>query len=188
VLQWAQKLVDTPEKSQQRCIELLRASGLPYVRDVVIPDLVGGYTQIDHLLLTPAGLVMLEWQYFSGVLHGSAHAQEWTRFEGKERHDFPNPLRRVQQLGVSLDALVLGSKVGVTIEGFLVLTGTVQFAKGLPQGVMNEQALRAWLALQMGIIPARQQAVWNVLLTRVAYEPVNPLQIQIQHANATESA
>jgi len=184
VLQWAQKLVDTPEKSQQRCIEMLRAAALPYVRDVVIPDLLGGYTQIDHLLLTSTGLVMLEWQHFSGVLHGSAHAQEWTRFEGQARHDFPNPLRRVQQLGASLDALVLGSKVGVPIEGVLVLTGTAKFAKGLPQGVMDEAALRVWLASQAGVIPARQQAVWSVLLTRVAYEPVN----QVPHGHATESA
>jgi len=184
VLQWAQKLVDTPEKSQQRCFKMLRAAALPYVRDVVIPDLLGGYTQIDHLLLTPTGLVMLEWQHFSGVLHGSAHAQEWTRFEGQARHDFPNPLRRVQQLGASLDALVLGSKVGVPIEGFLVLTGTAKFAKGLPQGVLDEAALRVWLASQTGVIPARQQAVWNVLLSRVAYEPVN----QVQQVNATESA
>ena len=176
MLQWAQKLVDTPEKSQQRCARMLAEAGLPYVRDVVIPDLLGGYTQIDHLLLAPTGLVMLEWQYFSGVLHGSAHAQEWTRFEGKERHDFPNPLRRVQQLGTSLDALVLGSKVGVPIEGVLVLTGTAKFAKGLPQGVMDEAALRTWLASHTGVIPARQQAVWNVLLSRVAYEPVNLLQ------------
>jgi len=186
VLQWAKNLVDSPEKSRQRCRTMLRASGLPYVRDVVIPDAVGGYTPIDHLLLTPTGLVMLEWQYFSGVLHGSAHAQEWTRFEGGERHDFPNPLRRVQQLGASLDALVLGSKVGVTMEGFLVLTGTAKFAKGLPQGVFDEAALRVWLASQTGIIPARQQAVWNVLLSRVAYEPVNFL--QELHVHATESA
>jgi len=175
VLQWAKNRVDTPAKSQQRCIDMLRASALPYVRDVTIPDLIGGYTQIDHLLLTPTGLVMLEWQYFSGVLHGSAHAQEWTRFEGKERYDFPNPLRHVQQLAASLDALVLGSKVGVTIEGFLVLSGTAKFAKGLPQGVFDEAALRVWLASQTGNIPARQQAVWNVLLTRVACEPVNSL-------------
>ena len=184
VLRWAQKLVDTPAKSQQRCINMLRASALPYVRDVTIPDLIGGYTQIDHLLLTPTGLVMLEWQYFSGVLHGSAHAQEWTRFEGSERHDFANPLRRVQQLVASLDALVLGSKVDVPMEGFLVLTGTAKFAKGLPQGVMDEAALRVWLASQTGVIPARQQAVWNVLLSRVAYEPVN----QVTNAHASESA
>jgi hypothetical protein len=178
VFQWAQKLVDTPEKCQQRCARILVEAGLPYVRDVVIPDNVGSYTQIDHLLLTPTGLVMLEWQYFSGVLHGSAHAQEWTRFDGKERHDFPNPLRRVQQLGASLDALVLGSKVGVPIEGFLVLTGTAKFAKGLPQGVMDEAALRAWLAAQSLSIPVRQQTVWNVLLSRVACEPVTLLQVQ----------
>jgi len=186
VLQWAKNLVDSPEKSRQRCRTMLRASGLPYVRDVVIPDAVGGYTPIDHLLLTPTGLVMLEWQYFGGVLHGSTHAQEWTRFEGSERHDFPNPLRRVRELCEGLDGLVQGGKVGVPIEGVLVLSGTVKFAKGLPQGVMDEAVLRAWLASQTGVIPARQQAVWNVLLSRVAYEPVNFL--QELHAHATESA
>lgn len=189
MLQWAKKLIDTPERARQRCAHLLAASGLPYVRDVVIPDQVGGYTQIDHLLLTPRGLALFEWQYFVGTLHGSAHSQEWTRFESGQRHDFINPLRHVQQLAETLDSLVLGAKVGASIESHLIATGTASFAKGLPPGVMDEAGLRAWLDAQSQAIPSRQQAVWNVLLSRVACEPV-VLQTSPQNASphAADSA
>lgn len=175
MLAWMQKWVDNPAKAKQRCVRLLTESALPYLRDVVIPDEVGGYTQIDHVLLTAQGLVLMEWQHFSGMLHGSDFSQEWTRFEGKERHEFVNPLRRVHQLVSMLDQLVLGEKVGVPMQGFLLMSGGAHFAKGWPQGVLDQDGLRIWLAGQSAVIPARYQTVWRVLLSRVACEPVTAL-------------
>ncbi len=172
---WTKTWLDSPTKAKQRCVRLLAESGLPYMRDVVIPDEVGGYTQIDHVLLTAQGLVLMEWQHFGGVLHGSDFSQEWTRFEGKERHEFVNPLRRVHKLASTLDQLILGEKVGMPMHGFLLISGGARFAKGWPQGVLDQDGLRTWLAGQSAVIPARYQAVWRVLLSRVACEPVTEL-------------
>ena len=169
-----QTWTDTPEKAKQRIGALLHASRLPYVRDVVIPDEVGGYTQIDHLLLTPHGIILIEWQSQSGVLHGSEHSQIWTRFVGKERHDFPNPLRRVHKLADTLKQITLGDSLGVPLRSYLVLSGASRFAKGCPPSVFDESRLRDWLSTQNAAIPTRYQAVWRVLMSRVACEPVNP--------------
>ncbi len=172
MLAWIQELSDSPPKAQQRCARLLGAAGLPYVRDVVIPDEVGGYTQIDHLLLTAQGLVLLEWQYLRGVIHGSDFAQDWTRFERGERHEFVNPLRHVRKLADTLEQIIQGEKLGVPIHRHLLMSGPVSFAKAWPQSVLNEAGLHAWLAAQSSIIPQRYQSVWKVLLSRVACEPV----------------
>lgn len=173
MLAWAQQWLDSPEKAKARCIKALSASALPYVRDVVVPDEVGGYTQIDHLLLSVHGLQVLEWQYLDGVLHGSDFSLQWSRFDDGMRHDFDNPLRRVQKLAQTLNQLVLGEQVGVPLHSHLLLSGKASFAKGCPQGVLQEAQLAAWLQGQAGSIPARYRAVWSVLLSRVACAPVN---------------
>ena len=173
MLAWTQNWLDTPEKASLRIIRLLGTAGLPYVRDVVIPDEVGGYTQIDHLLLTAQGLVLLEWQYLRGVLHGSDYSQQWTRFEGKARHDFDNPLKRMQRLAQTLDQLLPGAPSSIPLHGFLLMSGTARFAKGWPQGVLDEARLRAWLDAQQGqALSPHDRMVWNMLLARVACEPV----------------
>ncbi len=172
MLAWMQKWTDSPAKARQRCLRLLGAAGLPYVRDVVIPDEVGGYTQIDHLLLTAQGLVVLEWRYLRGVVHGSDYAQEWTRFEGSERHDFANPLRHLQTMGDTLGTMISGGKGTVPLRTFLLVSGPVSFARAQPQGVISEEGLSAWLDAQSSVIPARHQLLWGALLGRVACEPV----------------
>lgn len=159
-----------PATAKRRVRGMLRASGLPHVRDVVIPDHVGGYTEVDHLVLTPDGIVLLEWQHFSGVIHGSAHTQRWTRFEDKQRHDFDNPFRRLNELSSTLGALTPGAKVSVR----LVATGPVRFAKAMPQGVLNLHGLAEYLAANQGAVAPELRQSWQHLLSRVACDPVAP--------------
>lgn len=160
-----------PRSARKGMRVILRASGLPHVRDVVIPDDVGGYTQLDHLLLTPGGILVLEWQHFTGIVQGSAHALNWSRFEGQRRHDFANPFRRLKALAETLDTLAPGTPVQVR----LVVSGPVRFPKGLPEGVLTLAGLREYLAGQHGPIPVEQFERWHRLLSRVACEPVSPL-------------
>lgn len=159
-----------PRTAARRVQAMLRASGLPHVRDVVIPDYVGGYTQVDHLLLTPGGIVLLEWQHFSGMVHGTAHTLHWSRFEGGRRHDFDNPFRRLQTLADTLGALA----PGVPIQLRLVVSGPVRFPRGLPEGVLTLAGLGEYLAAQAGSIPADLFDRWSALLSRVACDPVAP--------------
>ncbi|MEW6766355.1 MAG: nuclease-related domain-containing protein [Pseudomonadota bacterium] len=170
---WA-ALTDTPEKAGARVSAVLSASGLPYIRDVVVPDQIGGYTEIPHLLLTPDGILVLESQYFTGIVHSSAFTKNWTRFEGDQRHVFGNPLHRQRELADTLDKMIQGERVGVGVETRFVITGPVRFAKEIPGGILSEAQLQSFLATRARQIPARQRAVWEVLLSRVACEPVAP--------------
>ena len=165
-----------PRTAARRVRAMLRASGLPHVRDVVIPDHVGGYTQVDHLVLTPEGIVLLEWQHFSGVIHGSAHTQRWIRFENKQRHDFDNPFRRLNELANTLAALAPDARVLVR----LVASGPVRFAKAMPQGVLNLHGLAEYLAASNGPIASELRQSWHHLLSRVACDPVAPNGARLQ--------
>lgn len=174
MLRWFLARRDSPQKAHARVCAHLAACGLPYVRDVVIPDAVGGYTQIPHLLLTPEGVLLLESQYFTGILHGSALTKQWIRFDGKQRHEFDNPLHHQQGLADTLNTLIQGERVGVGVKTCFIVCGPARFAKRIPDRVLVESHLPPFLAAYARPISARLWAVWKVLLSRVACDPVAP--------------
>jgi hypothetical protein len=181
---WLSALKDSPQKARARVGAALLASGLPYVRDVIIPDRVGGYTQVDHLLLTASGLVLLEIQHMRGELHAARYTQCWTRFERGRRFDFDNPFLRLQEAADMIHALILGDQVGGGVDTRLIIPGPVRFARRVPEGVSTEPMLHAWLAAQPRVIPTRQRTVWRVLLGQVVHDPVAPIGAHPTHALA----
>jgi len=62
--------------------------------DLILPDGRGGLTQIDHLALTPAGLLVVETKTYSGSIFGTATEPTWTQAIGRQRNRFQNPLRQ----------------------------------------------------------------------------------------------
>ncbi|MFZ5580489.1 MAG: nuclease-related domain-containing protein [Pseudomonadota bacterium] len=184
IKRWVASLVDSPEKARARVGAMLESSGLPYVRDAVIPDRIGGYTEVGHMLLTAEGILLVESEYFRGAVHSSAFTMNWTCFEGHERHVFRNPMHRQRELADTLDKMILGERVGVGVRTCFVICGPVRFASETPDGVLPEARLRDYLVERGGAPTARQRAVWSVLLSRVACQPVAPFGIVNEGSHA----
>ncbi len=49
------------------------------LHDVILPDSRGGLTQVDHLVLTPSGLLVVETKNYRGQIFGQAHDAQWTQ-------------------------------------------------------------------------------------------------------------
>ena len=110
----------------------------PAVRhDLILPDGRGGLTQLDHLALTPAGLLVVETKTYSGIILGQANESTWTQVIGRRRHSFHNPLRQNYAHVRALEALV----PDIPIEGQVVFAGSARFPKGLPEGVCRPSEL-----------------------------------------------
>lgn len=85
------------DKSEQKLVlEILKMGFSP---DTVFHDLYinkhnGHYSQIDVILITPAGLVVFEVKNYKGWIYGSAHLQKWTQVlsYGKQKFQFYNPI------------------------------------------------------------------------------------------------
>jgi hypothetical protein len=45
---------------------------------VLVPDGMGGYIHIDHLLLTPRGLLVLDTRRVPGLIFGGDQMSDWT--------------------------------------------------------------------------------------------------------------
>ena len=61
--------------------------------DVIIPT-ANGTTQIDHLLVSPYGLFIVETKNFKGWIFGSENQAKWTKSIYGKKYSFQNPLRQ----------------------------------------------------------------------------------------------
>ena len=65
-----------------------------FLNDVIIPDNVGGTTQIDHIVLSPYGIFVIETKNLQGWIFGNADSKMWMQQIFNEKHQFYNPIRQ----------------------------------------------------------------------------------------------
>jgi hypothetical protein len=129
--------------------------------DVILHDDRGGLTQIDHLALAPAGILVVETKHYRGRIFGQANEATWTQAIGRRRHRFQNPLRQNHAHVRAVDALALG----VPVLKRVVFTNAAEFPNGRCDGVSQLVTLDADLsAWRQGTISPALQHAWEQLL------------------------
>lgn len=133
----------------------------PAVRhDLILPDGRGGWTQIDHLALTPAGLLVVESKAYRGRIFGRKGEPSWTQVLGRRRHAFQNPLRQNYAHVQAIKALGLG----VPVLERVVFTDAARFPKGLPEGVSRLATLAEDLEpYRAGVVSDAWRQAWKQL-------------------------
>ncbi|MCX8018746.1 MAG: NERD domain-containing protein, partial [Rhodocyclaceae bacterium] len=63
------------------------------IHDLILP-LGAGLTQIDHLALTPRGLLVVETKHYRGLISGRVDEAEWRQQQGRRYRRFQNPLHQ----------------------------------------------------------------------------------------------
>lgn len=140
----------TPARRRERALrKTLRAIGHDALTGVVIPDGVDGEIQIDNLLLTPRGFLVLEIKRVDGTVFGGERLEQWTALSKNRRVVFANPLALLHQRLIALQTFF---DRGVPVEGCVVLVGDVTLGADLPANVTTPEGLREAYA------PARQSA------------------------------
>lgn len=64
------------------------------LNNVMIPDIDGGTTQIDHIVLSPFGLFVIETKNMKGWIFGDKNSDKWVQQIFKCRNQFQNPFRQ----------------------------------------------------------------------------------------------
>ena len=69
--------------------------GKSYVlfNDVTLPTTKSS-AQIDHIVVSPFGVFVIETKNYSGWIFGSANQKQWTQVHYRTKHRFMNPLRQ----------------------------------------------------------------------------------------------
>lgn len=95
---------------------------------LVIPNTDDGEIQIDHLLLTAQGLLIIDIKDVKGAVFGSDKMQNWTVINAKRRFTFANP-----QLALfDRIAAVRNIVHQVPVAGRILFLNDAEFAKGVP--------------------------------------------------------
>lgn len=104
---------------------------------LVIPNTDEGEIQIDHLLLTSQGLLIVDIKDAVGTVFGSDKMQEWTVISEEHRYTFPNPQVALYDRIAAVRHIVRQ----VPVAGRILFLDTAQFTKGVPSMVSDLDTL-----------------------------------------------
>lgn len=117
--------------ARRKRMQHLAAAAFDLVQDVLVPDGNEGHLHVDYLLLTAAGLVVVDLRDVPGMIFGSESMDEWTAMDGVYRHTFPNPLGPLYDRMAAVKLLAGRTPV----DGRVVFSSRGSFPKGRPPRV-----------------------------------------------------
>ena len=138
---------------------------------VLVPDGMGGYIHIDHLLLTPRGLLVLDTRRVPGLIFGGDQMSDWTVI-GRRRFTFDNPQPALYDRLAAVKALA----GDFPVEGRLLFSNIGKFTKGMPKYVMMLDGIEVEFppvdhSLKGSAALAPSEEVWSRLVVQLKPSP-----------------
>ena len=102
-----------------------------------------GTTQIDHVIVSRYGIVVLEAKAYKGWIFGGEHESQWTQTIYKRKERFQNPLRQNYKHTRTLSDLT-----GIPHEYFkslVVFAGEAEFKSPMPANVVHLQGFTPYI-------------------------------------------
>jgi len=135
--------------------------------DVIIPA-KNGTTQIDHILVSPYGLFIVETKNKKGWIFGSGDHPKWTQLVYGRKYSFQNPLRQTfRQQKVLCEYLDLSESKVRTVVFFV---GDCRFKTRLPDNVINSGLGKFIKQFQVHILAPQEIDRIVGKLERLVYE------------------
>jgi hypothetical protein len=157
-------LLRTPLRSwqeQRQIRHAVKRIGARVMRDVNLPDGIGGVITIDYLVLSSDAILVIGVKRYDGIIFGSANTDEWTQTLNSRSYRFPNPdIYLAQQLSA---VRTIAPKVPV--KGLHLFTDTATFPWDKPDNVLQVKDLLSRNIEHPGLkgIPADLGTAWKQL-------------------------
>lgn len=153
----------------------------PYIQEeiksVIIPDGIGGLLEIEHLILTQHGLLLLETYPMSGNMFGAETIDMWTQLINGKSYKFANPLRRIH---ISRQALMMLAP-NIPIFCRVVFNADSIFPKGKPEQVSVLSSLSDDLVnMQSSTVHADQSSLTWQRILRIARKDGQAAQYDVE--------
>ena len=132
-------LVYRRSRRGSRLQQVLNEIGFERIDELVIPNGDEGEIQIDHLLLTSQGLLILHIKDVQGVVFGSDKMQDWTVIGKGRRYTFSNPQPALYDRIAAVRHIVRQ----VPVAGRVLFLDGAEFTKGVPGMVCGLDELLA---------------------------------------------
>jgi len=141
------------------------------VRDVMLPDGIGGYVPVDALVLRGRQIFVLDIRDVEGAVFGSEKMDVWTAMGRRRRYQFNNPIRPMHDRVTAVKLLAPDCDAVPRI----LFTSRGHFPKGRPDGVqlLEEFAQPLLRAKQKSPIElsADLQAMWARICEAANVQP-----------------
>lgn len=112
----------------RRLAKVLGAIAFDRVDRLIIPSADEGEIQIDHLLLTSEGLLIVDIKDVNGAVFGSDKMQDWTVISDDHRFTFSNPQHALYDRIAAVRQIVRQ----VPVAGRILFLDGAEFTKGVP--------------------------------------------------------
>jgi len=149
---------------------ILDGRSYPAMHDVIVPTPEGRVTQIDHMVLGPDGLHVIETKRLGGALQGHPEDEHWQQSFTADRPDAPprmiySPIRQNQAHCRAVYAIVRPLDPAIAVRSHVVMTGSAVLAPALRSAVLTADGLVDLLDGFQGKRPmATLMAAWSRLL------------------------
>lgn len=112
---------------------VLNSIAFERIQGLVIPKADEGEIQIDHLILTAQGLLIIDIKDVEGAVFGGDKMQDWTVIGANSRFTFSNPQPALYDRIAAVRQIVRQ----VPVSGRIVFLEGATFSKGIPSLVCN---------------------------------------------------
>lgn len=111
--------------------------------DIYLPRPDGqGTTQLDHVVVSPFGIFVIETKNYRGWIFGSEKQAQWTQQIYRQKNRFQNPIHQNDlHVRALIEQLELPRDAFVPVVFFI---GESEFKTPMPANVLNK-GLRAWI-------------------------------------------
>ena len=145
----------------RRITRVAKRLGARVLRDVRLPDGMGGEISIDFLVLAADAILVIGVKRYDGLIYGSARIDEWTQSIRNRSYKFPNPDTYLQQQIGAVRMIVPKTPV----RGLHLFSDSAVFPKDKPSNVLQARDLTGSARRpRLKDIPAELQAAWTQLI------------------------
>ncbi|MFT7654815.1 MAG: hypothetical protein ACI9ON_002562 [Limisphaerales bacterium] len=122
---------------QREIKKLTQAISHDALKDLLVPDGMGGEIHVDYLLKTHRGFLLLDVRDVSGVVFAGERMHEWSATLNNQRINFDNPIPSLFDRLAAVKSIASG----VPVDAKVVFVNAVTFPKGHPDQVTTVQNL-----------------------------------------------
>jgi Nuclease-related domain len=125
------------------------------LNDCTLPDEQTGTTQIDHILLSPYGIFIIETKNYQGWIFGGERQKHWTQKIYKKSFKFQNPLYQNYKHIKVLESVLKDVVEPEYLHSIIVFTPQSTFKTPMPANVLQGKAWTDYVKqFQQVVIPA----------------------------------
>ena len=110
------------------------------INNCTLPDQKDGTTQIDHILISPYGVFIVETKNYTGWIFGNARQKQWTQKIYKKSYKFQNPLHQNYKHIKVLEMVLIDVVDPQYLHSIVVFTARSEFKTDMPENVFRGKA------------------------------------------------